>query len=813
MSDGFDSKGLAADVGQVKKEMEALGSVIDSVSKKLGGLGGGLANVGGQGQLGLGNAGSNILGGSFGKISAIASVIGGVGKAALGVAGGAMMAMPNVDATMGMAMGGYNAAVMSGRTNFNKVLQGTFSTLNGGANIVGAPGVVAQSLAAQGIYFGKSGLAGGAGQYNNITRAIGGAAKYMNISNDVAAQAIGGFYSGSTSMNLMQQAGVMTTGPQGQSASPVQLLAMLNQRLTGGGRMSYKQLQTSLGPGGMMTANINSIVQDPTQRSMLRQYMLDASQGKFWNSKTYGAELAKNSGGNTQQPQMDALTAQTQPMITATQAYVDGMNKAVGVIKQFETAMNNFLKTPAGNAMAQANAGINLASKDPAVAGTTAGAAGGLSGLLAAGGAAATYLGGKKLLTKLGLLETPKSVGSQNYNFLRKLGVNAKTASKLARGAKFLKGAGPLIGLAASGVTLGADALSGQGWGSKQFTKDMGGAIGATAGGLALGAVGSALLPGIGTVAGGMLGSWLGGMAGDAIGGFFSGGDTNLNGLGGSSATNTKVTLVAPVNGPITTKYGQTTDIHGTALWGGEAHKAIDYGVPKGTKVQAAASGTISESGSGSGSRSYGNYIVIDHGGGISTLYAHLSSAMVSKGMSVVQGEVIGLSGDTGYVTGAHLHFEARQNGNKVNPASLGMKGNIAVVAGNANSTASNSDGGSSGGSAGSAGALGFDAGSGNSGTKIPESYMGAMIGQNSTGVIGMAGGNKLSATSASNSSYTGASNSYQGGPGLSVGKDKNNVTINVSVASASELEARRLAKIIKEYLDEDEFKTNMRSL
>src|SRR5512141_693839 len=94
-------------------------------------------------------------------------------------------------------------------------------------------------------------------------------------------------------------------------------------------------------------------------------------------------------------------------------------------------------------------------------------------------------------------------------------------------------------------------------------------------------------------------------------------------------------------------------------------HAGIDIGVPYGTPIHAAASGTVVLAGWTGG---YGNYTCIDHGGGLSSCYGHQSSYAVSSGDSVAQGEVIGYSGNTGSSTGPHLHFEIRVNGTAVDP-------------------------------------------------------------------------------------------------------------------------------------------------
>lgn len=95
-------------------------------------------------------------------------------------------------------------------------------------------------------------------------------------------------------------------------------------------------------------------------------------------------------------------------------------------------------------------------------------------------------------------------------------------------------------------------------------------------------------------------------------------------------------------------------------IYKGKGHNAIDIGAPDGTPVQAALSGVVLGTGDTDaikGCYSFGKWILIVHGNGLSTLYSHLSSIDVLKGQSVLTGQVIGLSGRTGYATGPHIHF------------------------------------------------------------------------------------------------------------------------------------------------------------
>lgn len=94
-------------------------------------------------------------------------------------------------------------------------------------------------------------------------------------------------------------------------------------------------------------------------------------------------------------------------------------------------------------------------------------------------------------------------------------------------------------------------------------------------------------------------------------------------------------------------------------------HYGIDIGTGYGTNILAADSGTVITA---TYSSSYGNYVVISHGSGVTTLYAHMSSLSVSAGQSITKGALVGKSGSTGVSTGPHLHFEVSINGSRVNP-------------------------------------------------------------------------------------------------------------------------------------------------
>lgn len=119
--------------------------------------------------------------------------------------------------------------------------------------------------------------------------------------------------------------------------------------------------------------------------------------------------------------------------------------------------------------------------------------------------------------------------------------------------------------------------------------------------------------------------------------------------------------MMWPVDGVISSPFGQR---------GRRRHMGIDIPMPPGTPIRVARDGVVSATGTNStpGFRGYGNFVLVDHGGGIKTLYAHCLNVSVKKGQHLRQGQVIATVGRTGRATTDHVHFEVRVNNKPVNP-------------------------------------------------------------------------------------------------------------------------------------------------
>lgn len=117
-----------------------------------------------------------------------------------------------------------------------------------------------------------------------------------------------------------------------------------------------------------------------------------------------------------------------------------------------------------------------------------------------------------------------------------------------------------------------------------------------------------------------------------------------------------------PLTGRVSSAYGYRKDPFSGQI---KYHKGVDVSVREGTDVKAVSDGTVTASKYDSVG---GNYVIVDHGNGVESYYGHLQTRTVAVGDSVVQGQIIGLSGKTGKVTGAHLHFQLTYRERTVDP-------------------------------------------------------------------------------------------------------------------------------------------------
>ncbi|HHX29270.1 MAG TPA: M23 family metallopeptidase [Firmicutes bacterium] len=131
------------------------------------------------------------------------------------------------------------------------------------------------------------------------------------------------------------------------------------------------------------------------------------------------------------------------------------------------------------------------------------------------------------------------------------------------------------------------------------------------------------------------------------------------------AVTGTPTELAWPVSGEVTSYFGWRPNPESPGM---SLHQGIDIAAPKGTKVATVLDGVVA---SVRESPQYGLVVEIDHGGGVSTIYGHLDTALIEENQKLNRGDHIGTVGDSGNATGSHLHFEVRKDGIEVDPMTL----------------------------------------------------------------------------------------------------------------------------------------------
>jgi hypothetical protein len=754
---------------------------------------------------GAGGRGGNLLGGSLGNVSTVATgastILATTGSliktgltTAVGVAAGASSMMPDAALTIGRQSAIYAGAVQSGSKFSTARLDQMMR--NGLGNFQTSPGADARVLA---MLTGR-GMMPGTPLFTQTVASSRNAAAYLGMDNEVSASAFENLTSGTTSMMLMRNYGIFTSNPgTGETRSTNAIFGDFYDRFTAGRKKPTLQGTMDSLRDGSLYANIKYSGLDAAQQRLLSQYFIDRARGVNLDYSDTGAVEAQMkldaAEGRIVNPMLkpyeqNSITSDL--MSAATDEYLLGIEDSTEAMQFLSKHVKDELIPTFGRLKAFIDnfAGSNLGG----------GALG--AGAALVGGAMSTVgtLAGVGLGSKLAG-KTPAASGKGSF-----VGMGAK-ASPLMRGA------GP------AAAVLGAGAMA---TGNLELTPMSGATTGAMMGSFA-GPKGAIIGGIIGLIAG-TINQAVNGQKGNAAGG---GGNIDPG----------------PQGNNWTGAYGEPRP------YGSGVHEGVDIPLAIGVEIKAVMDGVISFSGTGGGSLSRGLYITIDHGGGMTTLYSHLSKSFVTQGNTVMKGDVIGLSGNSGYSTGPHLHFGLYKNGNHQNPNSLvglayGGGGNKRQYSAASGVTESDLASGMTSGSNGASNsvvnnfAMGISGLSGPSAKQVLQSVLGSSSGSlgsspttssstalpepiHSSSSSGMMGETNLG----SSTSITGANSAVGGGyelggtNGIDYGSNainlskktargnvglSPNVTINLTIAQASESEARRFVKMVKEHLEED---------
>jgi hypothetical protein len=750
--------------------------------------------------------GGNVMPNSLAKVNSQApSFFGTVGRAMGGmvvVASGVSQMMPDVSMTMTRESGIYGAGVASGGLIGRGALERTTRLgLGQFQNIPGATGVVSGILAGRGMVPGSA-------VFGRTVTEVGQASRYLNMSNDVAAGAFEGFTSGPTSGMMMRNFGVFTSNPlTGQVYSQNEIFQQLKGRFLGGRTTTVERTLESLRRGNL-GSNIRNSGLDGAQQSILSSQFIANAMGvnlDFSDPTSVDKLDAMLKDKGYENPFLSAqklISKDDELMETATQPYLAGIKDATGALIE----LKNFTRDELIPSFGQLKAALDTFAGNPTGAGAVTAVLGGVTAGAALGGGILGNVMGKNV---------PKSSGKSNF-----VGMGGKTSP-------LVKGAGVAGGVLSAGAiatgNMDLTAMSGAGTGAM---------LGAFAGpkGMLVGAI-------LGGVVGGINELLQGGKS-TGKGGLFSQSTSGATGGGGNIDP-------GPRGRRYTGAYGEQRDYG--------VHEGVDIPLAIGVEIKAVMDGVVSFSGMGSGALSRGLYITIDHGGGRTTLYSHLSKSFVSKGNSVMKGDVIALSGNSGFSTGPHLHFGLYVNGKHQNPNSLvglayGGGGNKRQYSAGSNTSESDPTSNAANNSVvsnfspGSPGISAF----GSSAKQILESVLGSgsvSLGASPTTASSAALPEPIRAPSSSgimgetplgsSSSMTGSGNAVGGGydlggtNGIDYGSNaisltkksgrgnsvlSPNITINLSIAQASESEAKKFVTMIKDMLEEDKLVGRMGS-
>ena len=648
-------------LGKTNDELDKIVKKLTTIEQKLKGVGSGASKLPGAvaltgGDRGIGNAGGSVMpsmdkatfsgqskesvnqefqqhykdarhtlglsGFSGSKTWGVAT---GVAQMGTGLIAGALAAVPSATSVMASSANYYGASLRSGGLGYQQI---TNMTMRG----LGPLGITSeQSPAATSAILAARGVMPGSPQYQALLGQIGGAARYMNMANENAAVALSGFSQGGMNARLYN-AGISTYNTEtGQFRNPNEIMDQLYSRMTQGReKMSVQDTMNSI-QGGILGATANSLGFSEDQKQIFFQKFIQEAGGKQSDLSKLGiGENPLYAQKRIVQSDVETLNAYVKPVLKGMENAADIVEAANRGLQKFADELGYVSGLLGGIGQSRVGTGLGIAT----------------GGFLGGAGSVLGALGIGKLAGKLGSKVTGAAKGLGR--FIPGLGAVLSGAGGFFDGRDGELNRAGLLSAIGSGAVVGGIAGS------------PAAGIGAVPGALIGGAVsGGSYLLGYGASAYGPGG----GSSGYSFGASFGKG-------GGVSGIQGAMTPIA--GGVVGAKYGDTGK-----MWK-NSHTGDDYPCPVGTPVVAALDGTVYNDNPG---QAYGKTVQIDHGNGFQTLYGHLSEISVSVGQVVKRGQVIAKSGDTGNVTGPHLHFEVRRGkNNPVNPSELKQAGGVAMA-------------------------------------------------------------------------------------------------------------------------------------
>ena len=591
-------------------------------------------------------------------------------------------------------------------------------------------------------YLSQRGMVGNSSAYRDVVQSTANAGKYLNMDNMTAATAFEGMTSGSMSSNLLSL-GIYTSDSKGRARSTSDIFGDIYSRITAGQKKATVEQTMESIRRGKFNVSLNNLGFSESQKELFQQFAISKAKGQTLDF------------GNVDQ--LESLVGG--------QIY-QGNRNPEGALQQINYQNTKVMKETT-------DAYINgLEMAIPAI----------------------------KMFTD-GLIAYGKPIGElaiSAQTALTALGSSSGGAAAvgLAGGAGALKDV-PIIGDLMGLAGIGASIASGVAMFQSIFNPE-------TTATNTKSPKTSSSTPSSNPI------SPVGGRR-PHTGGPSGGSD----GAGLTGKADAGTSIGRPVAGSVTSGYGpRKHPITGE----NKTHNGIDIKADTGTAVRAAADGTVSHIGHDMSKTSgYGNYVTLDHDNGYQTRYAHLSKVSVQIRQKVRKGEKIGEVGETGAATGPHLHFEVEKNGSFIDPSTV-MGKNVSAVSGNTKSSQDTRPAWMQAGAElvsnrlGNSGYLPVEQSqSASTSVATPAPFTGKGSGGGAAGSGAAMGDGKAMLTLPKNRSFLDIDSlqtKYMGDRtsrgSSSGGKSGSNVTINVTVAQSTPAEARKLAEMVKQYIEDD---------